>query len=304
MPIYPASPTIEGNQVAVDRFLKSPHLIQRRVDELAAQTFLADYLFTGRETGPGAVVYEVGDGIYLDRAPEVVNPGGEYPRALPTTGTAALAKISKRGVDVPITDEKVGRGLMNEVDKRLRQVVTSVRRDVDTAAVAAATAAVTQAQEASAPWTAQTGRRTWLDIELAAATIEDLQMGYKPDTVLVSTSLYPYLAESLLGQLPREGSDKTVTTGTLPVIGDLAIAPAHFPASSGVQAMVVDRSVFGSLVFEEIPSPEYTGTAKAGVQTWVRRDPDGNDQWLVRGRRPVVPIVQEPRAAVEITGTR
>ena len=40
---------------------------------------------------------------------EAVNPGAEYPRMLPTEGSAAIAKITKWGNDVPITDEKIGR---------------------------------------------------------------------------------------------------------------------------------------------------------------------------------------------------
>ena len=47
---------------------------------------------------------------------------------------------------------------------------------------------------------------------------------------------------------------------------------------------------------------EYSGSSSTGIETWTRRDPDANDQWLIRGRRAVVPIVQEPLAAVEITG--
>ena len=101
--IYPSTPTLSGDSVTVERFLKSPTLVQRRVNELAAQTFLADFLFTGRELSNGSVIYEVGEGVYLAGKPEVVNPGAEYPRLLPTTGAAALAVVRKRGADTPIT---------------------------------------------------------------------------------------------------------------------------------------------------------------------------------------------------------
>lgn len=301
--IYPTTHTLSGDKVIAERFLKNPTLVKRRVDELAAQTFLADFLFTGREeTSGGSVLYEVADGVYLDGKPEVVNPGAEYPRILPTSGAAALATLRKRGADVPITDEKIGRSGLNEVDRALRQLTVTIRRDVDDSAVIAATTAVTQTQAAKASWTDITGRRAWLDIELAKATLEGHKMGYEADTVLVKRGLYPYLAESLLAALPREQRDGTLYTGKLPVINGLTVAPADFPAGSGVDVMVVDRKVFGSLAYERIPSPEYQGDPATGIETWVRRDPDGNDQWLVRGRRPVAPIVQEPRAAVEITG--
>ena len=300
--IYPTTPVLSGDAVTVDRFLKSPTLVRRRVDELAAQTFLADFLFTGREETNGSVIYEVGDGVYLAGKPEVVNPGAEYPRVLPTSGAAALAVLRKRGLDVPITDEKIGRSGMNEVDRALRQVAVTIRRDVDDSAVIAATTAVTQTQAAKGTWSDLASRRAWLDVELAKAQIDGSHRGYEADTLLVRREAYAYLAESLLAALPRESTDGTLSTGRLPVLNGLTVAPADFPASSGVDAMVVDRKTFGALAYERIPSPEYQGDPATGIETWARRDPDGNDQWLVRGRRPVVPLVQEPMAAVEITG--
>lgn len=300
--LYPSTPTLSGDKVIAERFMKTPTLIQRRVDEMAAQTFLADFLFTGRELSNGSVVYEVADGIFLAGKPEVVNPGAEYSRVLPTSGAAALATVRKRGIDVPVVDEKIGRSGMNEPERAMRQLVSTVRREVDDSAVIAAATAVTQTQAAKATWTDVAGRRAWLDVELAKAKIKSHRMGYEADTVLVRSDLYPYLAESLLAALPREGSDSTLRTGTLPSLNGLTYAPADFPAGSGVDVMVVDRSVFGSLVFEEIPSPEYSGSSRTGIETWTRRDPDANDQWLIRGRRVVVPIVQEPLAAVELTG--
>jgi hypothetical protein len=60
--------------------------------------------------------------------------------------------------------------------------------------------------------------------------------------------------------------------------------------------------MLGGIGYERIPSPEYTGDPLNGVESWSRRDPSANDQWIVRGRRPVVPVVQEPNAAFKITG--
>ena len=67
------------------------------------------------------------------------------------------------------------------------------------------------------------------------------------------------------------------------------------------QAIVVDTTALGALGYERIPSPEYSGDPAQGVETLVRRNPLGNDEWLVRGRRPVVPFLQEPGAACKIT---
>jgi hypothetical protein len=61
--------------------------------------------------------------------------------------------------------------------------------------------------------------------------------------------------------------------------------------------------MLGGIAFERLESPEYAGDPSNGVESWTRRDPSANDQWLIRGRRPVVPIVQEPNAIAAITGT-
>jgi len=76
---------------------------------------------------------------------------------------------------------------------------------------------------------------------------------------------------------------------------------ARMPA--GIAALVLDTQQLGSLGYENIPSPEYQGNPATDVQSFSRRDPAATDSWLIRGRRPVVPIVQEPTCGVKITGT-
>ena len=90
--------------------------------------------------------------------------------------------------------------------------------------------------------------------------------------------------------------------GDIRTIGGLVVRPA--PASrmpAGVGALQVDSTQLGSLGYEDIPSPEYTGTPD-GIQSWARRDPSATDSWLLRTRRTVVPFIQEPNAGIKITG--
>ena len=75
---------------------------------------------------------------------------------------------------------------------------------------------------------------------------------------------------------------------------------ARLPA--GTDGIVLDRSVFGARAFRRIPSPEYVGSSESGIETWSRRDPVANDQWLIRGRRSMIGVIQEPRAARKLTG--
>lgn len=300
--MYPAPPPVlTGDSLAIHRFLQDPTAVQRRVNELAAQKFIADFLFSGRVETNGTAIYEIGGGLYTDRPPEAINPGGEYGRALPTTGTAAIARTTKWGQDVPVTDEKIGREKGSALEKALGQVSLTVRRQVDTVATTAAGAAVTNEVDASAPWE-ESAARAWYDIAKAGAQIEEEDMGYEADTVVLSPTMYAMLSYTLLPSLPREQQSNTLVTGNLPVVDGKTITSGRLPA--GIDVLVLDRKVFGSLGYERIPSPEYQGDPALGIETWARRDPDANDSWLVRGRRPVVPLVQEPRAARAITGAR
>jgi hypothetical protein len=96
---------------------------------------------------------------------------------------------------------------------------------------------------------------------------------------------------------------RTITqTGQYGMIGGLMIwaVPAR-RMPSGVGAFVADSQALGFMAWEDLGSPEYVGDPRE-VQTWIRRNPAGNDEWLLRTRRVFAPAVTDPAAAVKITG--
>lgn len=299
--IYPSAPT----QADIDirtlwRFLQDPTSVGRLVNDVNANTFVSDFVFPTTIETNGALLYEVGDGSYVDRDPEEIAPGAVYPRARPTDGAAAFARVPKIGEDVEITDEKLQESKRDELNRAAQQVGRKVRRGIDTPAILSAAAAVTKTVTAQADWKSS-GQRAWLDIMLAVASINDEDENYEADTVLLSWTAYAWAASSLLPSLPRESSNGVVNTGRLPEVAGLSFAPAKLPA--GTDAMVLDRKVFGSRAFRRIPSPEYSGDPATGIETWAGRNPLRNDAWVIRGRRPMIAVVREPRAARRITGT-
>lgn len=300
----PAAPTISSDVLTISRFLNTPTLVNRRLRTLVENRFIADVLLSGRiEAEGGAVLYEQSESIFTSRAPEAVNPGAEYPRATAAPGTGALAGVTKWGQDVPVTDEHVRRFRGDAVQRALTKISNFMIKQVDTVALAAIAAAVTATQAASAVWTGASAN-ILLDIELAVAKVTALDNGYEPDTLATTDEGYArIIADSkIISGLTREGVNSPTLTGDVPMIGGLRIlATNNLP--TGVKALVVDSAQLGSLAYERLGSPEYTGDPASGVETWSRRDPDANDQWLLRGRRPVVPIVQEPGAGIAITGT-
>jgi hypothetical protein len=296
----PSAPTLSGDIVTISRFLNTPTAVARRLRTIAENRFIADVLLTGRVEG-SSILYETDESIYTSRAPEQIAPGDQYPRALAPTGTGATANPVKWGQEIPITDEEIGRFRGDAVERNLTKIVNYLIYTVDTTALAVIAAVVTQAVAATAAWNLTTAN-VLLDLLRAKATIRALNKGYEPNVAVCDDFAFAYIAANmnLLATLARESGTTVSMTGDLPVIAGLTIMPTPNLATAGT-VLVADTANLGSLGYENIPSPEYQGAADA-IQTLTRRNPAGNDEWLVRARRSVVPFVQEPGAACKITG--
>lgn len=297
----PANPTLSGDVLTISRFLNNPTAVTRRLRTLAENRFIADALLAGRVEG-SSILYETDESIYTSDAPEVVAPGAQYPRTLAPTGTAAVANPVKWGQEVPITDEEVGRFRGQAVERNLLKIVNYLVYTVDTTALAVISSAVTQTVAATGVWDGATANPL-LDLLRAKATIRALNKGYEPDVVAVDDFAFAYIMGNLnmLATMARESNTTVSMSGDLPVLAGLRIMPTPNLPAAGT-AIVLDSSALGSIGYERIPSPEYQGDPANGVETLTRRNPLGNDEWLVRGRRPVVPFVQEPGAGCKITG--
>lgn len=302
MPTYPATaPTIVGDITTINRFLNTPTDVNRRVREISLNRYLTDFIFPGRiEASGGAILYEISEGIFLAKDPEAVNPGAQYPRGTETRGAAAIATVKKWGQDVPLTDEAIKRLKGNALERVLRKLSNTMIRKVDGLGMAAAAAAVTLEQVQTADWAAA-GADPFLDVMLADATGSALDEGFEYDTLILTDVLYARMVanDKVLNGLARESSNTVTSEGEIAKIaGKTIVRTNQLPA--GVNRLLIDRQSFGALGYEDIESPEYEGDPANGIETWVRRDPDANDTWLIRGRRPVVPIVLEPNAGVSI----
>jgi hypothetical protein len=296
----PSAPTLAGDVLTINRFLNSPTAVTRRLRTIAENRFIADVLLSGRVEG-SSILYETDESIYTQDAPEIVAPGAQYPRTLAPTGTASVANPVKWGQEVPITDEEVGRFRGQAVERNLRKIVNYLVYTVDSTALAVVSAAVTATITATANWNAGTANPL-LDLLRAKATVRGTNKGYEPDTAAVDDFAFAYIVGNLniLATMAREAGTTVSMQGEIPVLAGLRILPTPNLPAAGT-ALVLDSGSLGSLGYENIPSPEYQGPAD-GIQTLTRRNPLGNDEWLVRARRPVVPFVQEPGAACKITG--
>lgn len=304
---YPAAPpTLTGDLLTINHLLQSPTQIQRRLRTFTDLRFVSDQILTQRfrSTG-GAVLYEVSEAILTTRAVESVAPGAEYPRDTPPTGAAAVAAVQKWGQAVPLSDEEVTRNVHggDAVDRVLRKLVNSVIKQVDTITLAAIAAAVTATQAVVDDWPTSATAMILRDIELARAKIIDLNMGYLPDTILMSSTNYALMAsdDRIAAIRRRETTDNPVYTGKIDVIDDLTVVVAPAASLPTADVWIFDSKQIGGMADEVDGAPGYT-VDSLGVQVKSIRK-DETDGWLLQGRRKTVPVVQEPGAGIRITGT-
>lgn len=285
----PAPPTVTSDGiVTISRFLNSPTLVQRRLRTLAENRFIGDVLLSGRvTTSGGAVQFEQNESIFTDRVPEAVEPGADYPLTTLGIGPSLISPVRKWGVDTLVTDESLKRLLMNPVDRAFTKLVNGVVKQVDTVALTAIAAAVTQTMAVATAWATST--KILRDLLTARATILALNQGYDPDVAVVDDLTYAIIMSdtTISAGLRREDPSNPIYTGDFPVIGGLKILPTPNLPVSG-RALVADSTVLGSMADEE---PLGSKSMRDEVK----------ENWRLRAKRIVVPIVQEPAAAMFLT---
>lgn len=293
---YPAGPpTFSGDSATINRFLADPTLVAKRVNELASQRFVSDFLLTDRQdVSGGAIVFEQDDPFYTDRAPQAVSPGAEYPLAGVGSGVPQAVRVTKWGQDVPITDEKIKRSNFSPVEKAFNVIVNQLVKTIDSLSLSLIASQVTATQAAPTPWATST--QILRDIMLAKSKVIGLNKGYDPNVIVVDDGTWAILAsdDKLSTLMAREDKGNAVYTGEFRTIAGLTILPTpNLPAAG---AWIIDTNALGGIGDEKL------GEGYAGdiVETKSIRD-DDNDQWRIRGRRVCVPYVNEPGAAIKIT---
>lgn len=306
MPAFPpAAPTLSGDLLTIHRLLQSPTLLQRRLRTITDLRFVSDQILTQRfRSSGGSVLYEVSEPIVSNRTVESVAPGAEYPMAATPEGAAALAAVLNWGQATLITDAEIKRTVPmgDAVDRKLRKLINSVISRIDAITMSAVGSAVTETIAAGAAWDASTAT-ILRDLEKAKAEIVDLNQGYNPDTVLLSTTKYAEMAsdEKVSNLRRREATDNPIYTGTIDVIDDLNVVTTSSANLPSDDVWVLDSTQLGGMADETEVDPGYT-VAELGVQVQTQRIPK-RDSFEMWARRITVPVIQEPSAAIKITGT-
>lgn len=303
---YPASgPTLSGDLMTIHRLLQNPTYLERRLRTIAELRFIADRILTNQSrSSGGAVAYDVSEPIVNTRAVEAVAPGSEYPRDVTAEGTGALAKVSKWGQAVQLTDEKLKRSryMGRELNRALVKTANTVITKVDRLATTAMASAVTNTVAAAATWD-NASALLFRDVEKGGAKIVDQNQGYNPNAVLMSTTKYAMLVTdpAIAALRRREASDNPIYGGEIEFLGQyevIATAASNLPSDD---VWVLDTIALGGMADETEQDPGYA-TLENNLQYQVERIAK-RDAWDIWARRITVPLVEEPAAAVKITGT-
>ena len=279
--------------------LSRPQVLARRLADITAMRFVADYLLSGRfNASGGGVFYETGEPAFAGTDPQQVAPGAEYPKVLLEAGEIAAARTVKWGLETDVTDEKIAREGMTVVNRALARLANTIIRNVDTVAWGVIASRVTSS-EGSAAWTTP-GAAVEAVTRVRNARAE-LGLGLDLSTNVMPAPQYAKFVGMLVdkGALPREDANPALD-GTMPVQA-LGLTWVTSPHVTGTDPWLIDRDQLGGMADESLSSPGYATAAGTSIETLSSRHRD--DKYELRARRVTVPVVTEPLAGVRITGT-
>lgn len=147
---YPlAAPTVNGNDVTVDRMLNEPSRVTRYLSDLSLLNYFAHRVFptVGAPSG-GAVLYTqlLENDVFPDPSrPDVQNvePGAEFPIVGFTRPAPKTAQVEKIGGRFFVTDEARDRNDQTQMQQGARKLAATINRIVHTRALAELNAAFT-----------------------------------------------------------------------------------------------------------------------------------------------------------------
>lgn len=286
----PGAPTVADGRITVEQFLRNPSRVQRVVNDLTAQRFLAERIFSAGDAQGGAVIYDqlTASDLYATRDVQGVEPGSEFPILGDTEGVPKVAAVTKWGGAGVLTYEAVRRDSRDVLARQLTKLRNTIVRKVDTVAVAALLAAPIQTGVGT-DWGSGTSDVIG-DLARARSAIDDQDMGYEATDVLINPAQYVDLMRDtgVRSALPRENA------ATNPV------ASGELTGLMGFTWYVTNRVAAGTAL---VLAGQTAGSMRdeLGLYTRVVDQPE-RERWLVMAARVTVPIVTDPKAVYRLTG--
>lgn len=310
-PVYPGG----GQLLQVDTALKFPVMISRALNQLVYQRFVADRILSrgsSQQVQGGAVVFRRSESIFMDRAVEAVGVRSRWPRSGETVGSWFASLVQKRGLEVPVSDEAKRRNDVTELAKAQRKLANSVVKDTDKLAMTAIMSDPAVQTYTTAGLWSNTATDKVADIQAARSLINNLDMGYVADTLIINPTQETQLMldKNIRDALPRETTggnplQNGILSGrAVPLLGLSQILVTNQIAAGTF--IVCSANIVGSIA-DEAPTPEenYTGydpgAGQAPMFVKTYRE-EATDETILRGARFPAIWIGEPKAAVVGTG--
>lgn len=287
---YPAgAPSTSGPLLTVNRMLKSPTFLAKRI-VTPNTNFLSDLLFRPGTTESGAVIYSEGsiDNIYPARGDvQQIEPGAAYPMVDVDETGDKVALSTKHGAGFYVYDESRRRNATDVVAKGNMKVRNALLRQDAARCLAAFDAKVPTVNSLGA-WTSP---KFWKqDLMRGKSAIKGLQLGFAPDSVIISpnTETELLLLDELQNLLPREDASRNPLYNAS-LTGLLSLNWIVNEFADDDKAILLQTKVTGVNIVEKPFSVEVVREGTRG------RDVVLADKWGV-------PIIDEPGSALVITG--
>lgn len=289
----PAPPTIDGQgRITVEQFLRTPSRVQRVIADLTRERYIAERIFGAGDAQGGAVIYDQltgSDNLYTERDVQAIEPGSEFPITDVGELTPKVAAVSKWGGAGIVTYEAARRDARDVLNRKLTRIRNTLVRKVDTVAIAALNAAPVLGTTGT-DWSNPSTRDAIGDIARATNAIDNQDLGYVADTVLINPTqeLELFLDKSVRDALPRENATTNpIASGRLSgLMGLTWYASNRVPLGT---AFVLASTQAGSLR-DELP-----------LYSRVVDQPE-RERYLIQAARVTVPIVTDPLAVYKLTG--
>lgn len=282
--------TFSPAPITVQQFVNDPVLVQRTIQSKVMQNLIGGQLLGGRVnvTGSGSAQFEGEASIFAADDAELIDELAEYPLTADDDAAPSVFTVGKYGLATDIPDTVIKRNRMDVVSRKIQRIANRIVHGFDTRVISAIASASIPTSAATVAWdTAITGTgpnpRPLVDVLLAQAKMEDAELGFNANQLVLSPTAWAYFAESGV-QVPG----LTVHKGKgLP---------------SGTDALLLDAQSLGVIMWED-QGGDYAGDPSdvAGVQSKVFRL-EKQDGVRIQVRKVQEPVVTEARAAVTITG--
>jgi hypothetical protein len=287
---YPAgAPTTSGTRLTVDRLLKNPTFLAKRI-VTDTTPFLSELLFRQGTTDSGAVIYS--EDAIEDRYPsrgdvQEVTPGSAFPLVDVAEGLDKTALSATFGAGYEVTDQAKSRNNLDVIAKGNTKLRNALLRQDAARCLTLFNSKVPTVASLGAWSTTKIWKN---DLLKGKAQIAGLRLNYTPDTVLISpnTETTLLLLDDLQNWAPKENTARN---------------PLYNPSLSGLlgfnwvvnefvdddQAILLQTNVTGANIVEKPFGVEVTREATRGVD-------------VVIGSKWSVPIIDAPGSALVITG--